>query len=85
MDDQTARFLEQMKQDPAALKQLLSSPEGQSLMQLLSKENQNRDLQQAMQAASSGNPAGAMKLVRQFLKTPDGAALASQISRAFRK
>ena len=85
MDDQTARFLEQMKQDPAALKRLLSSPEGQSLMQLLSRENQNRDLQQAMQAASSGNTVGAMKLVRRFLKTPDGSALADRISRTFRK
>lgn len=85
MDANTARFVEQMKKDPAKLRKILSSPEGQSLMQMLSQGKQGSDLQQAMQAASGGNPAGAMKMIQKYLKTPDGAALANHIQQMFRK
>lgn len=83
MDRKTNRLLQQAKIDPEKLQQVLNSPDGQAAVNLLSQNSQSAVLQQAAQSASSGNTTEAVKLVSQFLKTPDGAALAEKISKAF--
>ena len=79
MDENTARMMEQLKRNPAQLQKLLRSPDGQALMQLLSQGQ----LRTAVQSASKGSPAEAMRLVSQYLQTPDGAALAERLQKTF--
>ncbi len=83
MDDQATRFVEQLKQNPAMLQKLLRSPDGQALMQMLNQGNQGAKLRNAVKDASKGNPAEAVKMVNQFIQTPDGAALAERIQKMF--
>lgn len=83
MDRKTNRLLQQAKIDPEKLQQMLNTPDGQEAVNLLTQNSQSAELQQAAQSASDGNTAEAVKLVGQFLKTPDGAALAKKISKAF--
>lgn len=83
MDETSARFAEQLKRDPSLLKRLLQSSDGQALMRMLSQDGGN--LRSAVQDASRGNPAEAMRLVNQFLQTPDGAALADRLQKTFGK
>ena len=67
-DPQAAKLLG----DPAALKSLLSSPETQKLMSLLSQKA-GSGLQAAAQAAAKGKPEELMGLLNQVMGTPDGA------------
>lgn len=83
MDDNSARFVEQLKKNPAMLQKLLRSPDGQALMQMLNQGNQGAKLRDAVKDASKGNPAEAVKMVNQFIQTPDGAALAARIQKIF--
>ena len=83
MDDQSARFIEQLKQNPALLQTLLRSSDGQSLLQMLNDSRHGPQLRNAVRNASHGNPEEAVRLVSQFMQTPDGAALASRIQQLF--
>ncbi len=85
MDENTARLVEQLKRNPSQLQDLLRSPDGQALLQMLNQGDQGAQLRNAAQSASNGNPAEAMKLVNQYLQTPSGAALAKRIQKTFGK
>ena len=85
MDDKMTRLMEQLKRNPAQLQALLRTPDGQALLQTLNQSTQSGGLQGALRSADRGNPAEAMKQVSQYLKTPDGAALAERIQRLFGK
>lgn len=85
MDEKTARMVEQLKRDPSQLQDLLRSPDGQALMQMLNQSSQGAAFRNAAQSASNGDPAEAMKLVNQYLQTPGGAALAKRIQKTFGK
>ena len=85
MDDHSAQFAEQLRKNPAMLKALLQSPDGQALIQMLSRGNQGAQLRSAVRDASRGNPAEAVRLVNQFLETSEGAALAQRLQRQFGK
>ena len=79
---QTARMIQQLKSDPAALRALMESPDGQALLRMLSGGDRGVSLQHAAQSAAQGNPAEMARLVRQMMATPDGAALAERIKQA---
>ena len=82
MDEQTARMIQQLKSDPAALRALMESPDWQALLRMLSGGDRGASLQHAAQSAAQGNPAEMARLVRQMMATPDGAALAERIKQA---
>ena len=82
MDEQTIRMIQHLKSDPAALRSLMESPDGQALLQMLSGGDQGASLQRAAQSAARGDPAEMARMVRQVMNTPDGAALADRISKA---
>lgn len=67
-DPQAARLLN----DPAGLKALLSSPETQTLMSLLSRQGGD-GLQAAAQAAAKGKPEELMSLLNRVMENPEGA------------
>ena len=81
MDDMTA-LAEQLKRNPAALRSLMNSPDGQALIQMLTQGDQGAELRQAAQAAARGNPAQIAGMVQRLMHSPQGAALAERIQRA---
>ena len=65
MDENAKRMMDQLKADPAALRQLMQSRDGQALMQALTRPDNGAGLQRAMQAAGqhqrdggAGKPGG---------------------------
>ena len=85
MKDMTAHLAQQLKADPAALRALMQSPDGQALMRMLTQGDQGAGLQQAAQSAARGDTAQLTAMVRQLMGSPQGAALAERIQKAMQK
>lgn len=85
MDERTKQTFEQMKQNPAALQHLLSSRDGQMLMQMMNQQNRNGALQQAATNAMRGDASQMMQMVNQLMQSPEGAALVERINKAANK
>ena len=82
MDENTARLMEQMKQNPAALQALMRSQDGQALMRMLTQQDQGAGLQQAVQSAMRGDTAKMVDMVRGIMQSPGGAELIQRINQA---
>lgn len=85
MDHMTAQLADQLKQNPAMLRSLMQSRDGQQLIRMLTQGDQGAGLQRAVQAASAGDTAQMMQMVKQLTESPDGAALVERINRAVQK
>jgi hypothetical protein len=85
MDDMTARLAQQLKNNPAMLRSLMQSQDGQALMQLLTRKDQGAGLQRAAQAAANGNPAEITSMIQNLMRSPEGAALVERINKAVQK
>ena len=75
MDENTKRMMERLKADPAALRRLMQSRDGQTLMH-------GAGLQRAVQAAMRGDTNVMAELVGRVAQSPEGAALMERISRS---
>ena len=82
MDENTKRMMEQLKGNPAALRQLMQSRDGQTLMQALTRPDNGVGLQRAVQAAMRGDTNVMAELVGRVAQSPEGAALMERISRS---
>lgn len=85
MDQNMAQIAEQLKRNPALLKGLMQSQDGQRLMQMLTQGDRGAGLQQAVQAASRGNMSQMAEIMNRIMGTPDGAALVERINKAVQK
>ena len=85
MDENTKRMMEQLKADPAALRQLMQSRDGQALMQALTRPDNGAGLQRAVQAAMQGNTNIMADLVSRVAQSPEGAALMERVSQRLQK
>ena len=85
MDEKMTQMAEHLKQNPAMLKNLMQSRDGQTLMQMLTQKDQGAALQKAAQSAARGDPADMVRMVNQLMQSPDGAALVDRINKAMRK
>ena len=85
MDDKTARLVDQLKGNPAMLRALMQSQDGQTLMRMLTQGDQGAALQRAAQAAAKGRPEEMVKMVNQIMQTPGGASLVERINKAVQK
>ena len=85
MNDMTAKLASQLKSNPAALRSLMQSPDGQALLRMLTQDDQGAGLQQAAQAAAKGNPAQITEMINRLMRSPEGAALVERINQAARK
>ena len=85
MDEKTARMAEQLKRNPAMLKSLMQSRDGQALMQMLTQGDQGAALQRAVQSAAKGRPEEMVKMVNQVMQSPEGADLVERINKAVQK
>ena len=85
MKDMTARLAEQLKNDPAALRTLMQSPDGQALIRMLTQGDRGAGLQQAAQSAARGDTTQLTAMVRRLMGSPQGAALVERINQAMQK
>ena len=85
MDDKTARMAQQLKSNPAMLKALMQSQDGQALMRMLTQQDQGAGLQQAVQSAVKGDPSDMVRMVQQIMQSPGGAELVERINKAIQK
>lgn len=82
MDEQARQMMEQLKSNPATLRQLMQSRDGQTLMQALIRPDNGAGLQRAMQAAMRGDTNLMAELVGRVAQSPEGTALLDRISRS---
>ena len=85
MDEKSARMAEQLRRNPAMLKSLMQSRDGQALMQMLTQGDQGAALQRAVQSAARGRPEEMVKMVNQVMQSPGGADLVERINKAVQK
>ena len=85
MNDMTAQLAAQLRSNPAALRSLMQSPDGQALLRMLSAGDQGASLQKAAQSAVRGNPADLMRMMNQVMKSPAGAELVQRINRSIKQ
>ena len=85
MDEKSARMAEQLRKNPAALKALMQSQDGQALMRMLTQGDQGAGLQRAVQSAAKGDTAAMVQMVSQVMQSPEGAELVERINKAVRR
>ena len=85
MDEKMVQMAEHLKQNPAMLKNLMQSRDGQTLMRMLTQQDQGAALQKAAQSAARGDTADMVQMVTQLMQSPDGAALVERINKAIQK
>lgn len=85
MDENTARMAEQLRKNPAMLKSLMQSRDGQTLMRMLTQEDQGAGLQRAVQSAAKGDTAAMVQMVNQIMQSPEGAELVERINKAVQR
>jgi len=82
MDENSKNFMEQMRKDPAAMQRLLSSRDGQMLLQMMMQNGRGASLQQAAQNAMRGDTSQIMQMINQVMQSPGGADLVERINKA---
>ena len=85
MDDRSAHMAEQLRRNPAMLKSLMQSQDGQTLMRMLTQGDGGAGLQRAVQSAAKGDTAAVAQMVNQIMRSPEGAALVERINKAVQK
>ena len=85
MDDKSTQLVDQLKRNPAMLRTIMQSRDGQALMQMLTQGDQGAALQRAVQSAARGKPEEMVRMVNQVMQSPGGADLVERINRAVQK
>ena len=85
MDDKTTRLVNQLKSNPAMLRSLMQSRDGQALMQMLTQGDRGAGLQRAVQSAAKGDTSAIMQMMNQVMQSPGGAELVERINKAVQK
>lgn len=75
---------EKLKNDPAALRSVMASRDGQALFQALQGNDGGVHLRQAAREAAGGNTAEMVRMLQQVMASPEGAALVERINEAIR-
>ena len=84
MDDMN-RIARELQKNPAALKAIMQSPDGQALMHLLTQKDQGAGLQQAVQSAMRGDTTQMTRMVQEIMQSPAGAGLVDRINQSIKK
>ena len=85
MDERLNHMAQQFGRNPAALRALMQSRDGQALMRMLTQQDQGASLQQAVQSAVRGDTTQMTQLVQKLMQSPDGAALINRINQTTQK
>ena len=74
-------MIEQLRKNPKAVEQLMHSPDGMRLMQMMSAADGGMGLKSAAAAAQKGNTAQMAKLVQNVMASKEGKALAERMQK----
>lgn len=85
MDEKSAQMAEQLRKNPAMLKSLMQSQDGQTLMQMLTQGDGGTGLQRAVQSAAKGDTTAMVQMVNQIMQSQEGAELVERINKAARR
>ena len=85
MDERSAQMAEQLRRNPAMLKSLMQSQDGQTLMRLLTQGDGGTRLKKKVRSAAKGDTAAVAQMVSQIMRSPEGAALVERINQAVQK
>lgn len=85
MDEKINQLAQQMKNDPNMIRSLMQSRDGQLLMQLLTRRDNGKSLQQAIYTATRGDTADMTTLVQQVMQSREGADLVRRIQETLSK
>ena len=85
MDDKTAHLADQLRRNPAMLKSLMQSQDGQMLMQMLTQGDRGASLQRAVQSAARGDTTAITQMDSQIMQSPSGAEVVERINKAVQK
>lgn len=81
MDLSAQEIMQRLQNDRGALQQLMHSPDGTRLMQLLTQDDGGTALKNAAGAAARGDTAQMAQMVQNLMNSAEGAALAERIRR----
>ena len=85
MDEMINQLAQQMKNDPSMVRNLMQSRDGQLLMQMLTRHDNGKALQQAIYTATRGDTTDMANLVQQMMNSPAGADLVRRIQNKMAK
>ncbi len=78
-------LMERLKQNPAALQQVMQSADGQALLKMLSGNDGGSALSRAAMQAASGNTGEMVQMIQNVMRSPEGAELIRRISSGLQK
>lgn len=78
-------LLEQLRQDPTALREVMQSQDGQTLLRLLSGEDGGQSLQQAARKAAAGDTEQITQMLQRVMRSDQGAALIQRLNSSLQK
>ncbi len=78
-------LVERLKQNPAALQQVMQSQDGQALLKMLSGSDGGSSLNRAAMQAAGGNTSEMVKMIQNVMRSPEGAELIRRISSGLQK
>lgn len=78
-------MIERLKKNPQAIRALINSPDGQTLMRMLQGKDGGQTLNRASSQAAAGNTAQMMQMIKGIMSTPGGAELIRRIGQNLQK
>ena len=72
-------IMKQLQENKAALLQLMNSPEGKRLVQIVNQQAGGRNLRQAAGAAAKGDTTGITQILEDLVHTPEGSQALERI------
>ena len=79
MDQNIMEQLRALRENQAAVKQLMSSPDGQKLLAMLTEDGGTK-LKQATESAEKGNTADVVHMIAEIMQTKEGSALIQRLN-----
>ena len=79
------QVLQQVKNDPQMVQRIMSSPDGQKRMQMLTGSDGGNSLNQATSAANGGNTTQMVGMLKKIMQSPEGAAIINRLGSQMQK
>ena len=84
MDNNLKQLAASLQANKNVISQLMQSPDGRRLMELMRQQGGGQQLKKAAGAAAQGNTDDLAKMVQAMMRTPEGAQLVQRIAAAVR-
>lgn len=78
-------MMKQLQANKGALLQLMNSPDGKRLVQMLSQQAGSGNLKRAAGAAAKGDTRDITQIIQDLVRTPEGAQIVERINQSMEK